>query len=114
MTDEQNQAVLRAFAVAGNPVQAPATDEAFVAGVAASVRRRRRLQWRLRLLAVGLLLVVAAVLAPLAAPAGVWIVEAGLWLLGGAGGVATSPEGIVTIAALIFAAGISLWATRRR
>ena len=114
MTDEQNQAVLRAFAVARNPAQAPGTDEAFVASVAASVLQRRRLQRRLLLLAVVLLLVVTAVLAPLVAPAGVWIVEAGLWLVGGAGSVATSPEGFVTIGALIFAAGIALWAIRRR
>ncbi|HEV7632509.1 MAG TPA: hypothetical protein VGO41_05925 [Steroidobacteraceae bacterium] len=114
MTDEQNQTVLRAFAVAGNPAQAPATDEAFVASVAASVRRRRRLQWQLRLLVVGLLLVVAAVLAPVVAPAGVWVVEALLWLVTGATSLAASPEGIVTIAALTFSAGVVLWAIRRR
>lgn len=114
MTDEQNQRVLRAFAAAGTGAAPASTDEVFVTSVAARVRRRRRLQGRLLLLAVALLLVVAAVLAPLVAPAGVWIIEAALWLVAGAGSVATSPQGLVTIAALTFAAGVALWATRRR
>ena len=112
MTDEQNQVVLRAFANAPR-AQAATTDEVFVANVAAGVRRRRRLLWRLRLFAVALLLVVAAVLAPLVAPAGAWLVYAALWLLAGAGTVATSTVGIVTLAALTFAGGVSIWAMRR-
>ncbi len=112
MTDEQNQTLLRAFANAPNRQQA-ATDEAFVAAVAARVRSRRRLLSRLRLFAVGLVLIVAAVLAPLVAPAGVWLVRATLWLFAGVGTLAASTAGLVTLGALAFAAVVSAWAMRR-
>lgn len=118
MTDEQNQTVLRAFARTAEVAPPASTDAAFVARVATDIRRRRSLQGRVQLLALALLLVVAAILAPLVARAGGWLTGAAQWLANGAVDLASSPTGLVIVAALVFAlvfpTGLVFWALRRR
>lgn len=118
MTDEQNQTVMRAFATVVDAASPISMDEVFVAGVATKIRRRRRLQGRLQLVALVLVLSAAAVLAPLVVLAGGWLTGAAQWLARGAIDLATAPLGLMIVAALVFAlvfpAGILVWAFRNR